>query len=257
MSTVRHYTALSFDVGYTLIEPLKEAPAIVADLLNELGIASEPAALEAAHHRAERLFLEDYLRPLGDTWEADERILRLYRRYYRQLLGDLGVRGSDESYADEIINRYLSPNNWQLYPGVLAVLATLRERGYRMGIASDWGSGLPAILHRLNLSRYLDWALVSGLMGAAKPSPRFYELVVRRAGVSAAQIVHVGDSYYADVRGARTVGMNPVVIDWRRRAWPKLDVPLIHDLADLPPLLTELDQQALVNYCPVNETACI
>jgi FMN phosphatase YigB (HAD superfamily) len=93
-------------------------------------------------------------------------------------------------------------------------------------------------LHRLGLSRYLDWALVSGAIGYAKPSPHFYGLVVKRAGVASAQIVHVGDSYYADVRGARTVGIDAIVIDWQRRPWPKLDVPLIHHIAELPPLLT-------------------
>jgi putative hydrolase of the HAD superfamily len=233
----RRYAAISFDVGYTLIQPIREASVVVAGLLAEQGIDATPEALDAAYRRAERLFMEDYLRPLGDTWEADERIERFYVRYYAQLLADLGVPNPDGAHGPTIIRRYLAPDNWTPYPNVLDTLATLHAAGYRMGIASDWGSALTRILHALGLSRYLDWAIVSGAIGAAKPSPQFYRLVVQRAGVPASQIVHVGDSYYADVRGARTVGMDAVLIDWRRRPLPPLDVPLIHDLAELPALV--------------------
>jgi putative hydrolase of the HAD superfamily len=237
MSSSRRYDAVSFDVGFTLIDSRKDARQVVAELLAEMGLTPDDESLAAAYHRAELLFLEDYFRPLGDTWEADERILHFYRRYYRQLLGDLGVEHPDDRYAHVIIERYLDPDNWDLYPGVLDALADLQGRGYRMGVASDWGSGLTRILHSLGLSRYLDWAVVSGAIGHAKPSPQFYGLVVRRAGVPASRIVHVGDSYYADVRGARTVAMDAVLIDWKRRGWPRLDVPVIHDLRELPALL--------------------
>jgi putative hydrolase of the HAD superfamily len=237
MSIARRYAAISFDVGYTLIQPLGEAPVIVAGLLAELGVAADDDALAAAHHRAERLFLSDYLRPLNDTWEADERINHLYLRYYGQWLAELGVADPEARHAQTIIDRYLDPANWRLYPQVLETLGQLHQQGYRLGIASDWVSGLPRILHSLGLSRYLDWALVSGAIGFAKPSPQFYRLVLARAGVRPEQIVHVGDSYYADVRGARTVGMDAILLDWRRRSWSRLDVPLIHELAALPPLL--------------------
>ncbi len=238
MIRTQRYTAVSFDVGFTLIDSVHHAPAIVAQVLSEIGIVPEAKVLQAAYHRAEQLFLEDYFRPLNDTWEADERILRFYRGYYIRLLGDLGITQPDERFANEIIARYLDPANWRLYDNVLDTLAELHEQGYRLGIASDWGSGLTRILHQKGLSRYLDWALVSGTIGYAKPSPHFYSLVIQRAGVASSQIVHVGDSYYADVRGARTVGIDGIVLDWHRRQWPKLDVPLIHDITELPPLLT-------------------
>jgi putative hydrolase of the HAD superfamily len=239
MSTDRHYAAISFDVGYTLIQPLSEAPAIVAAVLGELGLVPDAAALAGAHQRAERLFLSDYLRPLNDTWEADERINRLYLRYYGQWLAEFGIEDPESGHAQIIIDRYLDPANWRLYPHVLETLAVLHDQGYRLGVASDWVSGLPRILRALGLSRYLDWAVVSGAIGFAKPSPQFYRLVVQRAGVAPERIVHVGDSYYADVRGARTVGMDVILLDWQRRSWPKLDVSVIHDIAALPQVLDE------------------
>lgn len=237
MTTAQRYAAISFDVGYTLIEPHLEAPQIVAALLAEHQIHPQPEQLALAHQRAERFFLEDYFRPLSDTWTADALIHSFYERYYARFLADLGVAESDGPQGAAIIGRYLAPDNWKLYPDVLATLAELHSAGYRMGIASDWGSNLNRILHALGLSRYLEWAVVSGNMGFAKPSPQFYRLVAERAGVPAAQILHIGDSYYADVRGARTVGMDALLINRHRRDWPSLDVPVIATLAELPAYL--------------------
>lgn len=237
MTPSRRYLAISFDVGHTLIDARRSPPQIVADLLAELGHHTTPELLQAAYQRAERLFLEDYLRPLCDTWEADERIQRFYCDYYLRILRELELPQAQERHALTIIARYLEPTNWQPYPGVIDTLAELRARGYRLGAASDWGTNLRRILQHLGLTRYLDWVIISGALGVAKPSPGFYRLVVQRAGVPAARIVHVGDSYYADVRGARTVGMDAVLIDWRRRDLPRLDVPVIQRLSDLLDML--------------------
>ena len=225
--------AVSFDAGYTLVEPLREAPAIVGELLNERGIDPDPVAFEFAFRRAEQLFVQDYLRPLGDTWTADQTIEAFYVKYYAQLLADLDVPDVDGSDGVEIIRLYLDPGNWKLYEDVLPALDRLRASGLRLGVASDWGSSLFPILHRLGLSRYFDWAVVSGAVGFAKPSPQFYRIVVQRAELPAERIVHVGDNYYADVRGARTVGMQALLVERRGRELPPLDVKVIRSLEEL------------------------
>ena len=233
----RRYDAISLDAGYTLIQPVREAPVVVGERLQGLGITPEEQVLLAAWRRAEQFFLADYLAPHSTTWTSDAQIQRLYERYYDQLLRDLGVDDQNLAHARAIIAAYNDPENWVAYEGVEAALAELVAYGFRLGVVSDWVSGLPRILHRLGLTRYLDWVLVSGVIGLNKPSPALYQLAVRRAGTTADRMVHVGDSYYADVRGARAAGMDAILIDWRGRTWPKLDVPLIHSLAELRSVL--------------------
>lgn len=240
---IQYATTISFDIGYTLIEPHLEAPAIVTTLLADLGVERDAATLHAAYRRAERVFIEDYLQPLNDTWTADAHIERFYTRYYVQLLADLGVADPGAQHARTIIARYLDPANWRTYGDVIPALDALRAQGYHLGAASDWGTNLILILRALGLSRYLEWVVISGAVGAAKPSPHFYELMVQRAGVPAQQIVHVGDSYYGDVQGARTVGAHAVLLD-RARRWPRLDVPVIHNLGELADRLRRISSQS-------------
>lgn len=233
MSVHPRYRAISLDAGYTLIHPVREAPELVAATLEAHHIHPSPAELTSAWRSAERLFLADYRAPESLTWTSDGLIQALYERYYGQWLADLGLADPERRHARAIIADYNDPANWAPYEGVGEALADLHGRGYRLGVVSDWVSGLPRILHRLRLSRYLDWVLVSAAIGFNKPSPALYRLAVSRAGVPAEAMVHVGDSYYADVLGARTVGMDAVLIDWRGRSWPRLDVPVIHRLTDL------------------------
>jgi putative hydrolase of the HAD superfamily len=53
------------------------------------------------------------------------------------------------------------------------------------------------------------------MVGVAKPDRRLFEAALELAGVSAAEALHVGDSYEEDVVGARAAGIEPVLL--RRR----------------------------------------
>lgn len=234
---LRRPHAISFDAGYTLIQPVREAPRLVADHLAGLGRQTTEERLHSAWQRAEELFLKDYFAPHALTWTSDRLIEELYHRYYGQLLADLDVDDADLRHARTIIAAYNHPVNWTTFPSVHTTLAEIKRQGYRVGIVSDWVSSLPRILRHLGLLQYLDWVLVSGTIGLSKPSQAFYRLAVQRAGTTADRMIHIGDSYYADVLGARTVGMEAVLVDWRGRSWPQLDVPLIRGIDELLPLL--------------------
>lgn len=56
----------------------------------------------------------------------------------------------------------------------------------------------------------------SGQLGYAKPDPRIFEVALAAVGVPASAAVHVGDTVYADVRGARAAGVHPVHLDPHR-----------------------------------------
>ena len=91
--------------------------------------------------------------------------------------------------------------------------------------ASTWGCPLPrlgALLgerrpHQARPARYTRWR-ASG--SSVRPD----------------RAVHVGDHYYADVLGARSVGIHPVMIDRFGFGHPA-DVPVIKSLYELLPIL--------------------
>jgi len=121
-------------------------------------------------------------------------------------------------------------------------LATLRERGYRLGLlsntwwAAEWHN---ADLAAHGLADLLDELVYTSDLGRSKPHPLVFHEIASRLGVEPNVCVMIGDRQIDDVSGARAVGMRAI---WRRNesGFPMSDVApdaTIDALAELPDLL--------------------
>jgi putative hydrolase of the HAD superfamily len=119
---------------------------------------------------------------------------------------------------------------------VAPALRALEGSGLQLGIISDWSSRLPAILSTHGIAEQFQFVLASGAVGAAKPSPQLYRLALEQAGVEPGAALMVGDSYRADVLGARSVGMAGVLLD-RAGSAGAVEGPVIRSLHELAHLL--------------------
>lgn len=102
-----------------------------------------------------------------------------------------------------------------LYPDVRGSLEALKAEGYLLGLAGNqhaWagplveGFGLPA-----------DFIGISGIWGAAKPSPLFFQRIIETSGFPAVQIAYVGDRLDNDVLPSKAAGMISIFL--RRGPW--------------------------------------
>ena len=70
-----------------------------------------------------------------------------------------------------------------------------------------------------------------------KPHPPIFLAALSKAGVEPHEALHVGDQVTSDIQGARSVGINPVLLD-RDGNHPGFDdCPRIETLMALPMLL--------------------
>lgn len=236
MSMTMRFQLVCFDAGFTLIDARRPMKASVAAVLASAGVPPTEDALHRAWEIADRWFWQEYHRPDNNTWASDERIMATWRHYHRLMLRELGVPDEDGAIVEAVAAAHFGIDNWRLYPDVVPTLEALRERGYTIGIVSDWSSRLTLILDALGISPYLNFVLASGAAGAAKPDPHFYHMAARAGGVAPHQALMVGDSYHADVLGARAAGMHALLLDRAGTADP-VDVQVIRSLAELPALL--------------------
>lgn len=245
------YRLICLDAGFTLLSPRRTLADSLRDVLREHGADPSDEEIQAAWQAANAWFLEEYHRPDNRTWTRDDAIEETWRRYHDLMLRQLGVSGRRE-LIERILAAQASPDTWELYPDVVPTLRRLRDGGVNgsgarplIGVISDWGSNLAHLLAGVGASPYLDFVLASGSAGYAKPDPDFFRLATSRAGVDPSQAVMIGDSYLADVVGARSAGMEGILL--RRTdgggggpvaAPPEApDVPVIASLAELPELL--------------------
>ena len=137
------------------------------------------------------------------------------------------------------INRYMReehrPLSWTP-PETLETLALLRAAGVRLGVLSNRDKPCQDELTRLGLLEYFELALVAAEVGAWKPDPQIFLRTLERMNVSADQVLYVGDNYYADVIGAQSAGVTPVLLD-PDEVFPEADCTVIRSLREIPALI--------------------
>ncbi len=134
----------------------------------------------------------------------------------------------------------------QLFPGVLKTLATLRERGCRLAVATGKNRrGLTRVLGGLGMSNYFD-ATRCADETRSKPHPLMLQELLEELSVPVEAAVMVGDTEY-DLAMASAAGMRRIGVSYGahavERLWshqPALILERFEQLLDwhaaLPPL---------------------
>ncbi len=179
----------------------------------------------------------DHAGPFEPTEEASyERV----KSFDRAMLARLGYRELPDRLFRSIEAAFSVRESWHVFPDVLPALEALADHGVRRAVISNWVWGAPELLHDLELARHFEALVISSRVGYQKPQPEIFEHALELTGVERGRALHVGDSYAADVEGARAAGIQPVLIDRaigdpsraqdeRRDA----DVPVVADLYGL------------------------
>jgi HAD superfamily hydrolase (TIGR01549 family) len=232
----RRYDAVFFDMGYTLVyfEPIQEA--IVQEALRTIGVVRSIEEIDAAVRAVWGEYFRD-AETIGfpATREHDRETQDLLAsRLFESLNAELDEKGS-ELYSDYVESRFRQPGVIRPYPEVVEVLSALRERGYRLGIISNWSWNLRDRVALAGLESWFELIWASAYAGYNKPHPNIFRQALdelEAPTVEADRVLYVGDSYRHDVVGARNAGMDVVLID-RDGTSDAEDCTVIRDLREL------------------------
>lgn len=99
-------------------------------------------------------------------------------------------------------------------PDVEQVVVELNKRGYCLGIIANTitETEIPDWLEADGLTKYFKAVVLSSKFRYRKPGPEIYWEAARRAGVTPARSVYVGDNPSRDVVGTRRAGFGMVII---------------------------------------------
>lgn len=239
------YRLVCFDAGFTLLTPKRTLGEALAAAVAELdhGRTLTEEEMRTAWEAADRWFQEQYTRPDNDTWANDESIHQTWRDFHGIILRELGLPEPPAELVERIMAAQFAPDAFEPYPDARPVLEAIqpaRRDGLRVGVVSDWATSLREIFVAQQLDRYFDFILASGAVGFAKPNPAFFRIALDRAGVEPSEAIMVGDSYRADVQGARAAGMDAILLD-RDGDADVHDVRVIRSLDELTPIIFETD----------------
>jgi YjjG family noncanonical pyrimidine nucleotidase len=201
------YRHLFFDLDHTLWDFDRNSAESITELfdtfrLADAGIAS--AAEFSTHFIAiNRQLWADYDRNI---------ITHGYIRENRfpMVFKSLGV---DASLIQADLNaEYLNilPRKPHLLESAREVLDYLKGR-YTMHIITNGFAEIQAVkMDSAEIAHYFTHVITNGLVDAKKPDPAIFNYAMEISGASVAESLMIGDSYGADILGAKGVGMDTV-----------------------------------------------
>jgi putative hydrolase of the HAD superfamily len=207
------YDAILFDVGGTLLYGEPTDAALLARRFQAAGHHDAEAAINAAFHDAQYKHLRSTARtkdaagnresartyPDFLTIVAEEIRSLLHCECSRTLIADTFETGKDD-------------RRWKLLdPELPALLSALRQKGYPVGIVSNWESGLQEVLEGAGIARYFDEIVSSYDLGIEKPNPGIFLHACSQMQVASERTLYVGDMAL-DVVGAQSAGMEVALV---------------------------------------------
>lgn len=194
--------AVSFDVGGTLIEPFPSIGQIYASVAAENGFQNLSAK------RIQMQFESAWARK--NDFDHSE---KAWRKMVQMSFTGLIESAACDQFFPELYRRFEDADVWHIHEDVLMTLDELAGRGFRLAIISNWNLCLRPLLKNLGLATFFETISISSEIGFAKPSPVPFEHTLKRLGLPARAMIHVGDSINEDIEGANNACISGILID--------------------------------------------
>jgi HAD superfamily hydrolase (TIGR01549 family) len=240
MSKANRIHAVLFDLDGTLRHSRPSGFESFLDYLEELGHIPSLEQIYSAE-RWNHYYWAGSPELAADLAESGDENAVFWTRHALRTLEAFGVSGDLPTLAADI-NRMFSERYEAAHhvpDDAIPTLGRLRAQGYTLGLVSNRTESLDAIAAELGLANLFHFTLSAGQAQSWKPDPVIFLKAAAAAGCAPESAVYVGDNFYADVRGARAAGLQPVLID-PKGIFPDPGCPVIHELSDLAGVLEQL-----------------
>lgn len=207
---------------------------IISKILTGAGHPATPDEVRAAYFHAEPTWLTTLGGAKSTPQQSEESYRRLDAMVFEHLFPEVSKAEVDgvSSLMRRMWPEVQRTVPLELYPDAEPTLRRLKEDGYKLALVSNASPDVAGTISALGLERFFPSIVVSGLVGVSKPNPEIFQIALRESGTNAAETVHVGDLYEADVKGANGAGITGILID-RDANYGALDCPKIGDLGEV------------------------
>ncbi|MDZ4816070.1 MAG: HAD-IA family hydrolase [Verrucomicrobiota bacterium] len=221
------------DVGGTMIHTSKPVGQIYAEAAERFGGKLDPLSMQSAFGKA--------FKDIGSLEFTVATARIKYEEWWRQIVFKSLERGAagasaeflqrKEEYFQYLYQLFTKKDMWQIYPDVIPTLTSLKSKGLKTAIVSNWDHRLRPLLRELDLELYFDAIVISCEVGYEKPDPRIFHHAADRLNLAPETLVHIGDSRKNDFEGAHAAGITSLLI-----ARPEQNLTdLLNEILSLPP----------------------
>lgn len=198
--------AVGFDFGQTLAELDYE---FIAQRLAERGLPFDVVSGRASTLRAQQVY--------GDKKRLGHELA--WRAMMEEQLRGGGVPEARRvELSSWLWQEQPRKNLWRRpIPGMIELVRELAHASVPTAIISNSEGHLAELVAELGWEPDFKVVIDSGRVGVDKPDPRIFEQACAALGVTAGELLHVGDSWEADVQGALGASASAVWFHPRHR----------------------------------------
>jgi HAD superfamily hydrolase (TIGR01509 family) len=199
-------TAVSFDFGQTLAELDYE---FLQRRLAERGSSFDVVGGRAASVDAWQIY----------GLKKDEGHANAWRAMFEHILRGGGVAGAAATELGAWLWAEQPRQNLWRRPilGMIELVRELGKSGVAVGIISNSEGHLAELVAELGWAADFQVVVDSGRVGLDKPDPRIFLHACEALRTPPSELVHVGDAWEADVKGALGIAASAVWFDARHR----------------------------------------
>ena len=215
MISPNNIKAIFFDLDGTLRHSVPSGGEVFTDYVKTMGLQVNEEARRSAL-RWEHFYWASSEDLRNDLLAHSPETENFWIEYSRRRLIALGA---SQEWAVEVAPK-ISVHMGEFYKpesvvpeDVRRTLPQLKESGYILAVISNRDQPFHELLQDHGIAEFFDFSMAAGEVNVWKPDPGIFQHGLKRANVSASEVIYVGDNYYADVVGARNAGLQPVLYD--------------------------------------------
>lgn len=178
----------------------------MAEFYGFYGAIYEPRELRSA-------YLKGCREAEKEITDVDYPEIKIEQVFY-QLFSDKGVLVEPSfAIAAGQMFRIISTKYIQLYPGVIDLLQSLKEKQKKVYLLSNAQAIFTKYeMKYLGISKYFDGIVISSDEGCAKPDQRFYQCVLQRYQLNPKESIMIGNDPITDIKGSYDQGLDSLYI---------------------------------------------
>jgi putative hydrolase of the HAD superfamily len=153
----------------------------------------------------------------------------LRMKMLREIFTKAGYDDAPAQQAFEVFQQ--ARNQVRIYDDVVPALQRLAQT-HRLFALTNGNASLQAI----GISELFEACVTACELGVAKPDTEFFARALRATGLTAGEVLHVGDHPQNDIQAASKANMATVWLNRKSVAWPLPECSPDHELSNLAPL---------------------
>jgi len=194
---------------------------VVFDAVGTLIFADPPVHM--AYHRVGRKSGSEITPPLAcqrfkeamasrpATLETSSQMeLEFWKSLVAKVLPDANHQ---EGCFQRLWEHFASPTSWAVFADVEETLDELKARGIQVAVASNFDHRLHSVMNGHRELKPIVKRFISSEIGWKKPSPKFFEAIVKDLGAAPSSILMIGDTLADDVHPALTAELQALHIN--------------------------------------------